>query len=143
MEHPASDLISAAQVARRRAYAPYSGYSVGAAVLDENRRIHAGCNVENVSFGLCLCAERSAVARMIAEGGREVRAVVVATRDGGTPCGMCRQVLSEFLPPKGDIEVFCIDEAGAVRTHSLRALLPEAFQSDAVERTPSRSEGST
>lgn len=143
MEYPSPELVLAAKEAQRKAYAPYSGYRVGAAVLDEGGQIHAGCNVENVSFGLCLCAERSAVAQMVTAGGKQVRAVAVVTKDGGTPCGMCRQVLAEFVPAGGDIEVHCINESGERRTHSLRTLLPEAFQSDAVERTPSRSEGST
>lgn len=136
-------LISAAQAVRRHAYAPYSSYLVGAAVLDEQGRIHAGCNVENISFGLTLCAERSAIARMIAEGGREVRAAAVVTKDGGTPCGMCRQTLAEFAAENAAVPVFCASDDGQIREYDLRELLPAAFDSDVVERTPSGPEGST
>lgn len=89
-------LIEKALEARANAYAPYSVYRVGAAILDEEGRIHVGVNVENISFGLTVCAERNAVGAMAAAGGREIKAVAVATKDGGTPCGACRQVLAEF-----------------------------------------------
>jgi cytidine deaminase len=124
-----SGLVEAAQAARANAYCPYSGYAVGAAVMDENGRIWAGCNVENVSYGLALCAERSAVAQMVAGGGRRVHAVAVATADGGTPCGMCRQTLAEFAPVGQDVPVWTVDAAGGSRQHWLHALLPDGFAS--------------
>lgn len=138
-----AELERAAWEARKNSYSPYSGYRVGAAVRDEQGRIHAGTNVENVSYGLSLCAERSAVARMIAEGGKRIRAVAVATKDGGMPCGMCRQVLTEFAENAAEVPVVCLDEAGNRQAFSLGDLLPHSFDSEAVERTPSASEGST
>ena len=89
-------LLVAARAVRRRAHAPYSRFSVGAAVLDERGRIHVGCNVENASFGLTVCAERNAVAAAVAAGARRIRAVVVVTPTVGSPCGACRQVLAEL-----------------------------------------------
>lgn len=143
MDDRREELLAAARTARSHAYAPYSGYLVGAAVLDDRGRIHGGANVENVSYGLCLCAERSAVARAIAEGAKEIRAVAVATKDGGTPCGMCRQTLVEFAPVSTRVPIYCEDENGEVREYDLRELFPSAFESSAVERTPSPSERST
>lgn len=143
MDAKTETLIQAAKTVRSRAYAPYSGYLVGAAVLDEEGRVHVGVNVENISYGLTICAERNAVARMIADGGRHVCAVVVVTQDGGSPCGACRQVLSEFAAKNGRTPVYCVDETGRVREYDLGDLLPAAFESGAVGRTPSRLEGST
>lgn len=93
-------LIAAAQASRARAHAPYSRYRVGAALLTRSGGIHAGCNVENASYGATLCAERSAVAVMVAAGGVDpvACAVVTAGPRPGAPCGICRQVLSEFAP---------------------------------------------
>ena len=126
-------LEQAAIAVRQRAYAPYSHYQVGAALLTRGGKVFAGCNVENASYGLCLCAERSAVAQMVAAGEREPVAIVVVT-DGptaGTPCGMCRQTLAEFaedLP----IRVVADGVPGATRTLSLSALLPDAFRADTL-----------
>ena len=128
-------LIRAAQAVRERAYAPYSGYKVGAAVLDEEDRVWTGCNVENISYGLTICAERSAVAKMVSEGGKTLRAVAVATRDGGTPCGMCLQTLAEFAVAGSEVEVWLAGEAGDYRRLLLSELLPHGFQSDSVKRT--------
>jgi cytidine deaminase len=122
-----SALLAAARAVRRRAHAPYSGFQVGAAVLDERGRVHAGCNVENASFGLTVCAERNAVAAAVAAGAREIRAVVVVTsaRPPASPCGACRQVLAEL----GDAgtAVLLAGPAGAAEATSLGALLPRAF----------------
>jgi cytidine deaminase len=89
-------LLVAARDVRRHAHAPYSRFSVGAAVLDERGRIHVGCNVENASYGLTVCAERNAVAAAVAAGARHIRAVVVVTSTVASPCGACRQVLAEL-----------------------------------------------
>ena len=118
---------------RGRAHAPYSHYFVGAALLTRAGRIFAGCNVENASYGLCLCAERSAVAQMVAAGDRDPVAIVVVTRGPvpGSPCGMCRQVLAEFamdLP----IRLVGADPAGAPVDTTLAELLPRAFRGDAL-----------
>lgn len=124
-----ADLIDAAGRVRANAYAPYSVYLVGAAVLDEQGRIHAGVNVENVSFGLTVCAERNAVAALAAAGGKSVIAVAVVTKDGGTPCGACRQVLAEFAPDPAQVLVFGRGENREWQL-TLAELLPSGFRSE-------------
>lgn len=134
--HPRRDeLIAAAGKARERAYAPYSGYRVGAAVLDEQGRVWPGCNVENVSYSLTICAERAALARLVSEGGRIVREAAVLTVDGGKPCGACLQALLEFAEDPGALFVHCASENGPTTTHSLNDLLPMGFASARVPRT--------
>lgn len=118
------ELIRAAIVAREQAYAPYSNYKVGAALLVENGRIVTGCNVENVSYGLTNCAERTAVFKAVSEGHRRIEAVVVATENAGSPCGACRQVLAEFA---GDVPVLLVDVHGNGRETTLHTLLPDHF----------------
>lgn len=125
-------LLEAAVKMRDRAYAPYSGYRVGAAIVDAEGRMWTACNVENVSFGLCVCAERAAVARMVAEGGTAVTEVVVATSDGGMPCGMCVQTLLEFAAEPSQVKVRTVDESGIQRAFRLGELMPHAFASDAL-----------
>jgi cytidine deaminase len=123
----AEALLEAARSARRNAYAPYSGFPVGAALLDEEGRIHPGVNVENASYGLGTCAERSAVARAMGEGARSFRAIAVVGPENDvacTPCGSCRQILHEFAP---HLEVVVASDGGAARVIPLSALLPEAF----------------
>ncbi|MFZ3158895.1 MAG: cytidine deaminase [Rhodoferax sp.] len=122
-------LLDAARQARGRAYAPYSNYPVGAAVLDESGRIHAGCNVENAAYPEGLCAEAAALSAMVLAGGRQARAVlVVGSGDDGnwiTPCGGCRQKLREFGAPE-----LIIQSASALALgprHTLAQLLPESF----------------
>ncbi|GIV97816.1 MAG: cytidine deaminase [Herpetosiphonaceae bacterium] len=92
------ELLRAALEARQRAYAPYSGFPVGAALLTGSGRMYPGCNIENASYPLCLCAERTALASAIAAGERDLRAMVVvaATAEPVSPCGACRQMLVEF-----------------------------------------------
>ena len=123
-------LLAAARAVRRRAHAPYSKFKVGAAVRDERGRIHVGCNVENASYGLTVCAERNAVAAAVAAGARRIRAVAVASaaRPPATPCGACRQVLAELGEP--DTEVLIAGAGGPSRRTTLRALLPQAFRLD-------------
>jgi len=118
-------LLAAARAVRRRAHAPYSKFRVGAAVLDERGRIHVGCNVENASYGLTICAERNAVAAAVAAGARRIRAVAVLTEDVSTPCGACRQVLMELGGAAIDVILAAPKGAGVSRT--LGQLLPEAF----------------
>jgi cytidine deaminase len=120
-------LVAAARAVRSRAHAPYSKFRVGAAVRDERGRIHVGCNVENASYGLTVCAERNAVAAAVAAGARRIRAVAVVSgaRPPVTPCGACRQVLAEL--GGADTEVLIAGATGAARRTTLGALLPRAF----------------
>ena len=122
-------LVAAAAEARGRAHAPYSRYLVGAALMTRSGRVFAGCNVENASYGLCLCAERSAVAAMVAAGERDPIGLVVVTNGpkAGSPCGMCRQVLAEFAEDLPIVLTVAGDPA-AKRETSLAALLPDAFR---------------
>lgn len=117
-------LIAAASQARQNAYAPYSGFSVGAALWARSGRVFGGCNVENASYGLTICAERIAVAKAISEGEREFEAIAVVSRGGITPCGACRQVLAEFNP---NLRVIVGDLEGNHREFCLSELLPKAF----------------
>ncbi len=130
---PSTDaLLAAASAARDRAHAPYSRYHVGAAVLTKSGRIFAGCNVENATYGATVCAERNAIGAMVAAGEREPVACVVVTAGPtpGTPCGICRQVLSEFAADM-PITLVAVDAAGHAVARSqerLAALLPKAFR---------------
>jgi cytidine deaminase len=122
-------LLQAARQAQRQAYAPYSNYPVGAAVLDEQGRIHAGCNVENAAYPEGLCAEAAALSAMVLAGGRQARAVLVVGSGGDgswiTPCGGCRQKLREFGAP--DLLVLSANELALGPRHTLAQLLPESF----------------
>src|SRR5687767_4372971 len=119
-------LLDAARAARRNAYAPYSDFPVGAALLDNEGRIFTGVNVENASYGLTTCAERAAIAKAISEGARSFRAIAVAgpTDEPCPPCGSCRQILHEFAP---HLQVVISEAAGEPRILPLSVLLPEAF----------------
>lgn len=118
-------LIKAAVEARTKAYAPYSNYLVGSALLTSEGSIIQGSNIENSSYGLTCCAERVAVFKAVSEGITDFVAVAVVTKDGGFPCGACRQVLNEFNP---NLIVLIGDEKGRlVRETTLSALLPDAF----------------
>lgn len=137
----AAALLDAAAAAARRAHAPYSRFAVGAAVLGESGRIHAGCNVENASYGLSICAERAAVCVAVAAGERRLCAVALVGGPAGAPageclpCGACRQVLAEFCAP--DCPVLTAAPDGAVRRR-LADLLPEPFGLPAVQREDPR-----
>jgi cytidine deaminase len=119
-------LISAAIEVRKNAHAPFSKFLVGAAVLDSNGVIHTGCNVENATYGLTVCAERVAIFKAISEGARKfVRVAVVADTDNLTPpCGACRQILWEFC---GDVEIVLSNLQGKSETLRLGELFPRAF----------------
>ena len=121
----AEQLVELAINARKQAYAPYSNYDVGAAVLTDDGRIYTGCNVENAVYPLTLCAERVAVSKAISEGARRIVAAAVATEHGGTPCGSCRQVLREF--GASDTLVFIARTDGTFEQRTLDQLLPESF----------------
>jgi len=119
-------LVEAARNVRERAHAPFSGFKVGAAIEDEHGRVFTGCNVENATYGLSVCAERSAVLKAISEGGgRLKRIAVVADSEVLTPpCGACRQILWEFC---GDSELILANLSGKQETLSLKQIFPRPF----------------
>lgn len=125
-------LLERAHEAAGRAYAPYSGFPVGAALLGDDGSIHVGCNVENASYGLTICAERSALAAAVAEGVRRFRMLALSAegKEPASPCGACRQVLAEFGL---DLAIVSGTRSGARRRWELRELLPAPFLRDAVE----------
>jgi cytidine deaminase len=121
-----TELLAAALAARQHAHAPYSHFLVGAALEDASGRIHTGCNIENATYGLTVCAERVAVFKAMSEGVREFRRIAVAA-DSETltpPCGACRQILWEFC---GDIEVALVNPRGKTETLRMKDLFPRAF----------------
>lgn len=125
-----ADLLSFARAARKTAYAPYSGFHVGAAILSDDGEVFTGCNVENSSFGLTVCAERNAVGRFIREGKRfPVAIAVVGGENFCFPCGACRQVLSEFNPKMKII----LEKNGEIKIFTLDELLPFSFKLEASE----------
>jgi cytidine deaminase len=118
-------LVQTAIEARKWAYAPYSNYPVGAALLTISGKIYDGVNIENAAYPAGMCAERVAVFKAISEGERQFEAIAVVTANGGSPCGVCRQVLSEFGM---ETRVLIADEKGGlIGEYSLAELLPEAF----------------
>lgn len=120
-----AELIQAALQARKKAYAPYSGYTVGAALLTASGSVFEGVNIENAAYPTSICAERVAVFKAVSEGERKFTAIAVATENGGTPCGSCRQVLAEFGL---ETVVLIVDARGKiVQQASVGELLPGAF----------------
>lgn len=126
-----AELIRQALVARQRAYAPYSNYRVGAAVLTADGSIIVGCNVENAAYPATICAERVALTSAVAQGKQGVVAVAVATQDGGSPCGICRQVMAELCGP--DATVYISNAAGDYRTTTTGDLLPDGFTAASLD----------
>jgi cytidine deaminase len=128
-------LVQAARQVQSRAYAPYSGYQVASAIEDENNRVHVGVNVENANYSGTLCAERNASTRMIAEGGKRIRRVVVLTptEDPNFPCGACLQALQEF---QSDTEVVGVNQSVTLFSKAkLTDLFPAAFTADRLQRS--------
>ena len=121
-------LIEQAKAAKEQAYAPYSGFSVGAALLCADGSVYTGCNIENASYGAAVCAERTAVFKAVSEGKREfvMLAIISDSESFTAPCGICRQVLAEFCPD--EMPILMCDRNGAYRTQTLKELLPEAFR---------------
>lgn len=120
-------LVTAAIETRRNAYAPYSNFLVGAALLAKNGEVFTGCNVENTSYGLCICAERTAICKAVSEGHQEFEAIAVAASPISTPCGACRQFIIEFGKK---IEVISVDAADPTNTKTWTSeqLIPENFK---------------
>ncbi|MBP2017326.1 cytidine deaminase [Symbiobacterium terraclitae] len=129
-----AELIAAARLAREQAYVPYSHFPVGAALLAEDGRLYTGCNIENASFGLTNCAERTAIFKMVSDGRRRFTAIAVVGDTEGpcSPCGACRQVMSEFGP---DARVILTNMKGDTVVTSVRELLPGAFTPGDVPAT--------
>ncbi len=121
------ELMAEAEKARRSSYSPYSRFAVGAALLTKSGRVFRGCNVENASFGLACCAERTAVFKAVSEGEREFVAIAITAgaRRGSSPCGACRQVMDEFAPT---LRVHFRDARGRMLSRSLKTLLADAFR---------------
>jgi cytidine deaminase len=121
------ELIEAARRAREKAYVPYSRFPVGAALLTEDGSLYTGCNIENASYGLANCAERTAMFKMVSDGHHRfsIIAVIADTEGPVSPCGACRQVMSEFGP---DARVILTNLKGDVQNTSVRELLPGAFR---------------
>lgn len=126
------DLRKLALQARDRAYAPYSKFRVGAALRCSDGSVVMGCNVENASYGLCVCAERTAICSAVAQGHKNFSAIAIATASSppSPPCGMCRQVLSEFCE---DLPITLINPAGEERHTTLRQLLPSGFDHELLK----------
>jgi cytidine deaminase len=120
------DLIDTAIAAAQRAYAPYSNYLVGAALLATDGRVYTGCNVENASYPAGICGERAALVKAISEGSRTFDSIVVATKNAGSPCGICRQMMYEFAPT---MRVVLVDFDGKIAWDGrLDELLPRGFR---------------
>ncbi|HEY4221959.1 MAG TPA: cytidine deaminase [Myxococcota bacterium] len=134
-------LVHDAVAARASAYAPYSSFHVGAALLCDDGVIVRGCNVENASYGLCICAERNAIGTAVAQGRRAFRAIAVATSSTppSSPCGMCRQVLAELAP---GIPVILVSTATGTRKRTtVDALLPDGFDAALLRSGQARDQG--
>ena len=125
------ELIAKAKEAMTKAYAPYSHFQVGAALLAKDGRVFTGCNVENATYGATICAERTAVTKAVSEGVREFEkiAIVASSGDYAAPCGICRQVLAEFMP-EGKVLLYS-EEKGMV-TYTVRELLPMGFRKEDI-----------
>ena len=120
-------LIHITKKMREKAYAPFSKYKVGASVETEDGSIVGGCNVESASYGLTCCAERIALYNAVSQGFLKFKAIAVASENGGSPCGACRQVIWELC---GDIPILIIDNENKIRETSSQTLLPDAFDKD-------------
>ena len=120
-------LIDMALKAMDNAYAPYSGFKVGAALLCSDKKVYTGCNIENSSYGASNCAERTAIFKAVSEGEREFEKIAIVSSSGDFtfPCGICRQVLSEFMYDK---TVVLFSEKDGIRKFKVKDLLPEAFR---------------
>ena len=124
------ELLKSASQARQWAYVPYSNYAVGAALLTASGRVYDGVNIENAAYPVTICAERVAIFKAVSNGERDFQAIAVVTRNGGMPCGSCRQVMAEFSP---EMAVIVADEKeNVVSETTLSDLLPGAFRPDSL-----------
>ncbi len=131
-ENTKEELVVRACEVQQHAYVPYSKFKVGAALLTTSGKIYTGVNVENASYPLTCCAERSAVYQAVSHGDRAFAAIAVVTNGGGTPCGGCRQVLREFAPNL--IVYICNEEGHILRETSITELLPDSFGPEDLEK---------
>ena len=132
------ELVVRCQQLRVRAYAPYSNYQVAAILETSNGNLFEGVNVENISYGATVCAERTAIGTMVTAGEHRIVRAYIATKDGGTPCGICLQCLSEFTDDPATLEIILIPEQGDYSVTTLSELAPRLFRSDEVVATPPR-----
>lgn len=119
-------LIQRAVEVRENAYAPYSNFQVGAALMAEDGNIYVGTNFENASYGLTICAERNAIGTMVASGARKIKGIAVSSENGVTPCGACRQVILEFADKYAPVYIVSA-QTGEVRETTINQLIPDAF----------------
>ena len=126
------ELVRLAQEEMQHAYAPYSNFRVGAAVLAASGKVYLGCNVENASYGLAICAERVAIFNAISAGAKDLEAIAIMSsgEERVTPCGACRQVMAEFNP---DLQLILADDKGNYQEYTLAELLPEMFSLEKKE----------
>ena len=119
------ELMEMAKKAYEKSYSPYSNFKVGAALLTKDGNLYTGCNIENASYGATICAERTAIFKAVSEGEKNFIKIAVAAHDGTTafPCGICLQVMNEFMP---DVKVI-LENDGEIITYSLKELLPNGF----------------
>jgi len=125
--------LKQARAAQRKAYAPYSKYKVGAAILSKSGKIYAGANIENASYGATICAERTAIGNMIMGGDIEILAIAVVTKDEGNPCGICLQAINEFSPEPKLCQIVVPSKGGFV-IRSLHELAPFLWKSNLVKK---------
>jgi cytidine deaminase len=125
-----ADLLVMARKAAQKAYCPYSRFQVGAALLTSEGRVFTGCNVENASYGLTICAERTALSSAIAAGQQQFEAMAIVATRAATPCGACRQVLAEFVSPAFRVLVAPLAEIGRFTIYTMAELLPHGFVLD-------------
>lgn len=135
-EIPVAEMIHSALEARKKAYAPYSGYAVGAALLTNELRIYTGCNIENASYTPSICAERTAISKAVSEGWHKFKAIAIVGSKSGNeinqyafPCGVCRQVMCEFVNPEEFFVIVAKSEQD-YKVYQLNQLLPESFGPD-------------
>lgn len=128
----AKELIKIAMEYRERAYTPYSKFKVGAAVLSEDGKVYGGCNIENASYGGTNCAERTAIFKAVSEGNKKFKSIAIVgdLNNYTLPCGICRQVISEFAG--SDLEIYCAKNENDYKKFTIEDLLPEAFTKEAL-----------
>jgi cytidine deaminase len=134
----AEELVDMALKARLNAYVPYSGFRVGAALLADNGKVYTGCNIENASYGAAICAERTAVVKAISDGAKRIMAIAISgdSISSTVPCGICRQVISEFCT--NDMPLYLSNQDGQFETFSFEEILPHAFTKRDLEESQLR-----